>query len=284
MNESWKTVILAPTRMPAWLGPLVVSSTFAGLFWLERRYPLRQAKPEPDHQRVPRNFMIAAITGLVIRRCERPLVEPLAHWVERRQAGLLPRLGLPSPLAEKVLGIVLLDYSLYAWHILLHRVPWLWRSHIVHHADLVLDTSTALRFHWLEFLASIPWRLAQVVVLGIPPPTLALWQKLTLIEVLFHHANLRLPSKVERQLSRFVMTPRLHGIHHSTDAEQSHTNFSSGLTIWDVLHRTLKTGVRQEEIDIGVSNYHSPHELTLLNLLALPLRRQRSGQMEENAP
>jgi sterol desaturase/sphingolipid hydroxylase (fatty acid hydroxylase superfamily) len=261
-------------RSSGWGGALAIGGTLAALLWLERRFPLRTAKPEPDSRRVPRNIVVAAATAAVVRTCERPLVEPLANWVDQRDIGLLPFLKL-QPMTEKILGIVLLDYSLYWWHILLHRVPVLWRSHLVHHTDLVLDTSTALRFHWLEFLASIPWRLAQVAILGIRPRTLALWQRLTLIEVLFHHSNVRLPVEVERQLSRFIVTPRLHGIHHSVVHEERNTNFSSGLSVWDVLHRTLKTNVPQDDIDIGVHTYHAPRELGLPRLMALPFQRQR---------
>ena len=256
-----------------------IGGTLAALFWLERRYPLRLSKPEPDRRRVPRNVMMAASTALVVRLCERPLVEPLAHWVERKQAGLIPRLALP-PMAEKVLGVILMDYSLYWWHILLHRLPFLWSSHVVHHTDPVLDSSTALRFHWLEFLASIPWRAAQVGLLGIRPSTLALWQKLTFAEVLFHHSNLRLPPKAESRLSLFVITPRLHGIHHSVRPEETNANFSSGLAIWDMLHRTRKIDVPQEAIEIGADSYRNAGTLDLPRLLAMPfqryLHRQRS--------
>lgn len=64
--------------------------------------------------------------------------------------------------AETALAVALLDYTLYFWHILLHRMPALWRFHVAHHADLDLDASTALRFHVGEIAASIPWRAAQV--------------------------------------------------------------------------------------------------------------------------
>lgn len=248
---------------------LLIGGAMAALFWLERRRPLRESRPEPDRERLPRNFMIAASAALVVRICERPLVEPLSRCIDRSEAGLLPHLKL-SPLPEKVLGVILLDYSLYWWHVLLHRLPFLWRCHVVHHSDLVLDTSTALRFHWLEFLASIPWRLGQVALLDIRPATLELWQKLTFVEVLFHHSNLRLPVEWERRLGILVVTPRLHGIHHSVKPEETDTNYSSGLTLWDVLHGTLKNDVPQETIEIGVCEYHRPHQLSVSKLLSLP--------------
>lgn len=252
---------------------MAIASTLGVLLWLERRYPLRHAKPESDLQRVPRNVAMAALTALVVRLCERPLVVPLAQWVDRRQTGLLPALKL-QPTTEKVLGVALMDYGLYWWHILLHKVPFLWRSHLAHHTDLVLDTSTALRFHWLEFLASVPYRLAQVGLLGIRPDTLKLWQQLTTVEVLFHHSNLRLPVHLEKWISYFVITPRLHGIHHSVIAEERDKNFSSGLAIWDALHRTRKTDVPQDAIEIGVSAPHVPQELGLRRLLAMPFERK----------
>jgi sterol desaturase/sphingolipid hydroxylase (fatty acid hydroxylase superfamily) len=265
----------AREKPSALLGGLAIAGTFAALFWLERRYPLRRDKPEPDWKRVPRNLTIATTTAAVINLCERPLTAPLAEWVDHRQAGLLPRLGL-RPMTEKVIGLLLLDYSLYWWHVLLHRLPFLWRSHVVHHVDLVLDSTTAVRFHGLEFLASIPWRIAQIALFGIRPPTLQLWQKLTLIEVLFHHANLRLPIELERRLHRMIVTPRMHGIHHSVVPEETNSNFSSGLTIWDVLHRTLRTDVSPRRIEIGVPAYHDPQHVELTDMLALPFQRQQA--------
>ena len=165
---------------------------------------------------------------------------------------------------------MLLDYTLYVWHVLLHRVPLLWRLHLAHHVDLDLDVSTALRFHFGEFIASIPWRLAQVAIIGVPPRTLALWRALTLAEVAFHHANLRLPLPSERLLALLIVTPRLHGIHHSVVRAERDSNFSSGLTLWDRLHGTLRTDVPQEKITIGVPPYAEPGDVTLGKTLALP--------------
>jgi sterol desaturase/sphingolipid hydroxylase (fatty acid hydroxylase superfamily) len=173
------------------------------------------------------------------------------------------------------LAVVALDYTLYLWHVLTHRVPFLWRFHQVHHVDLDLDASTAIRFHFGEMALSVPWRAAQVLVLGVSPRALALWQKLTLIEILFHHSNLELPLEVERWLCCFVVTPRMHGIHHSIVEEEINSNWSSGLTLWDFLHGTLRLDVPQDEIIIGVPAYRKPEELTLPNLLAMPFAPQR---------
>ncbi len=178
-------------------------------------------------------------------------LRPAAGFRSAARLGLVPRLGL-APAAELTLSLLLLDYSLYRWHVLLHRLPMLWRWHRVHHADADLDVSTALRFHAAEMIWSAPWRLGQIFLIGIPPRTLALWSRLTIAEVMFHHANLRLPKRVERVLGRVLMTPRLHGIHHSNVAAHQHSNLSSGLTIWDSLSGTASNCVPQETITIGL--------------------------------
>lgn len=248
---------------------LAIGIGVATLFWLERRYPLRQNRQESDWRRVPRNLALTATTGAVVKLFERPVVEPLSRWVDRREVGLLPLLNL-HPTTEKILSLLLMDYTLYWWHLLSHRTPFLWRNHQVHHIDFDMDMTTALRFHGLEFFMSIPWRVAQVLILGIRPKTLALWQGLTTAEVLFHHSNLRLPVHFEDILRRFIVTPRMHGIHHSVVEEEMNSNFSSGFTVWDVFHGTLKTNIPQEQIEIGVANHRAPDDGKLKTLLRLP--------------
>lgn len=262
-----------PASRRPWLPGAALLAAFGTLLWLEQRHPLRRPV-EPKGRRVLRNLALAAITGAAVRLVERPLLRSLTEQVERRRWGLLQRLPLPDG-ARTALALLLLDYTLYGWHVLLHRVPLLWRCHLVHHADRDLDASTALRFHFAEFLASIPWRGLQVLAGGIPARTLALWQQLTSLSVLFHHSNLRLPLRVEKILSRLIATPRLHGIHHSTVRAEHDSNFSSGLALWDFLHGTARFDVPQERIVIGVPDCAEPGDVTLPKLLALPFRRGR---------
>ena len=76
-----------------------------------------------------------------------------------------------------LMAVLLLDYTLYLWHFLTHKSPMLWRYHQVHHVDLDLDASTALRFHAGEMLLSVPWRVAQVLLLGVSPLAADLWAR-----------------------------------------------------------------------------------------------------------
>jgi sterol desaturase/sphingolipid hydroxylase (fatty acid hydroxylase superfamily) len=170
---------------------------------------------------------------------------------------------------------VLLDYTLYLWHVLVHRAPWLWRFHVVHHIDLDLDATTALRFHFAELVLSVPWRAAQILLVGVSPLALSVWQTLLMLSVLFHHSNVRLAVGLERKINLLVVTPRMHGIHHSVVEEETNSNWSSGLTLWDRLHGTLRLDVPQDAIDIGVPAYREPREVGLGSMLALPFGEER---------
>src|SRR5205085_1488143 len=210
-----------------------------------------------------------------VRLAEVPVVQPLAELVERCRWGLLQRLALPAWL-EVILGVALLDYTLYVWHVLTHRVPFLWRFHVVHHIDLDLDASTALRFHFGELFISVIWRAAQIVVIGVSPFAFAAWQAFLFPSILFHHSNVKIPPELEKKLGNFVVTPRMHGIHHSIERSETDSNWSSGLTIWDFLHGTLKTDVPQDEIIIGVPAYREADEVVLTEILSMPFEEQRS--------
>jgi sterol desaturase/sphingolipid hydroxylase (fatty acid hydroxylase superfamily) len=249
-------------------GPLLGAGAFLLLAWLERRRPLRR-NVEPKLRREARNVAVAALGAPVVLLAETPVVMPLAALAEKRRWGLLQRSGLPYWL-ELPAALLLMDYTFYLWHILLHRVPFLWRFHLVHHTDLDLDASTALRFHAGELLVSIPWRAAQVLAIGMTPRTFAAWQAAFLLCILFHHSEVRLPLAWERRMVRVFVTPRMHGIHHSVVERETNSNWSSGLTVWDWLHGTLRLDV-PDDVTIGVPEYRDPDSVTLGRIMRMPL-------------
>jgi sterol desaturase/sphingolipid hydroxylase (fatty acid hydroxylase superfamily) len=264
---------MSSRKLPSWLSGALVLGAFGALLWFERKRPLRR-EVEPKLTRAARNLAVAASGAVALQLTEKPLVERLTALVERRRWGLLKRARLPLWL-ETAAAVVLLDYTLYLWHVLTHRLPFLWRFHVVHHVDLDLDATTALRFHFAELALSVPWRAAQILLIGVSPLSLSVWQTLLMVSILFHHSNVRLPVELERRLNLLFVTPRMHGIHHSTVREETDSNWSSGLTVWDVLHGTLRLDVPQDEITIGVPAYRDPRELELTKILAMPFGEER---------
>lgn len=259
--------------LPRWVPALAIGATFVTLTAAEWIWSLRSRR-ECKGRRVARNLTVAAIAGGVMGALEEPAVYPVARWCVRRRVGVLR--WLPMPESARILAaVILMDYSLYFWHVLTHRVPLLWKFHLPHHVDLDMDASTALRFHAGEMLFSVPFRMAQVLVLGASVRAYSCWQTATFVSILFHHSNLNLPRRIDDALALLVATPRLHGIHH--DAVKAHTdsNWSSGLTLWDRLHGTFRRDVAQADVVPGVPAYQSPEDVTLPKVLLMPFQPQR---------
>jgi sterol desaturase/sphingolipid hydroxylase (fatty acid hydroxylase superfamily) len=221
--------------------------------------------------RLARNLTLGSIGFALLAILQAPLVAPVSAWTSSNEVGLF---GLiPAPPWVRLAGtFLLLDYTLWVWHWLNHRVPFLWRFHRVHHVDRDMDASTGLRFHFGELAFSAPYRLLQIVAIGAEPLALTIWQTALFACVLFHHSNARLPFRLERALVRVIVTPRMHGIHHSDYRSETDSNWSSILSVWDYLQGTARLDVPQDAVTIGVAAYQDPRDVTLPRLLALPWR------------
>jgi sterol desaturase/sphingolipid hydroxylase (fatty acid hydroxylase superfamily) len=270
------------SRLLGWLIAGLIGGAFCVLSWLERLRPLR-VTVEPGVARTGRNLTMAMLDAVAIRFTETPAARWIAALADNHAWGLVKILTLPR-LIEFTIALLLLDYTLYIWHILTHRVPLLWRFHLVHHVDLDLDASTAMRFHFGEMILSVVFRLGQIFVIGVSPWTLSIWQTLTLASVLFHHSNVRLPRQFERRLNWVLVAPRMHGIHHSASRETTDSNWSSGLTVWDRLHGTLRLDVPDDQITIGVPAYRKTEEVGLREIVVMPFGKQRAIWEYQMAP
>ena len=262
-------------EVPGWIKFPLVAGLCGWLLWRELRAPARAAK-ESKLVRNARNLTVAAVAGAAVQYAEMPLVRPLAIWVETRGFGLVKFWGLPLWL-EVPLAILALDYTLYLWHTLTHRVPLLWRFHQPHHADRDMDASTAVRFHFGEVALSAGWRAAQIVLIGVTPLSYSVWQTGLILSILFHHSNVRLSDRTDRLLGWVLVTPRMHEIHHSNVHEEADSNWSSGLSLWDRLHGTLRLDVPTERITIGVPAYSQAEDVVLPKVLEMPFTEQRES-------
>jgi sterol desaturase/sphingolipid hydroxylase (fatty acid hydroxylase superfamily) len=258
-------------NLPIWLTPAVVAGGFLLFLWIETLRPLR-APRESKLRRMGRNLATAGVGFATAELLQIPILIPISRWTMTRGIGLLNHLGMDGWMRVLV-SFVLLDYTLWFWHWINHRVPFFWRFHSVHHVDRDLDASTALRFHFGELGLSVLFRALQIIAIGADPLSVAIWQMLLFVSILFHHSNTRLPLALERVLVRIVVTPRMHGIHHSDYENETNTNWSSLLSVWDYLHGTIRLDVPQQSVTIGVPAFDDPKKVTLGKILAMPFRR-----------
>jgi sterol desaturase/sphingolipid hydroxylase (fatty acid hydroxylase superfamily) len=250
-----------------------LSLVFVLLLAVEQVAPLRR-RTRP----LPRRLIVNAAMSLLSFGTALAIVRPAALGMQQRtseaQAGIVHFAALP-PAAQAVLAFLLMDLTFYWWHVANHRVPFLWRFHTVHHIDPDLDVSTAFRFHFGEVALSAAFRAAQVGLIGPPLWMFLAYEVAFQANTMFHHSNVRLPPRLERLVNRVLVTPRMHGIHHSQVAGETNSNYSVVFSWWDRLHRTFGVDVPQERIVIGVPAYSAPEDNTLPNVLLLPFRRQR---------
>jgi len=252
---------------------LAAGALFLLLLVLERLFPLRSAR----HSLVPEillNLAVSAAAFAVAALVVRPSLAASMRWAAEARFGLVHLVPLP-PAGRGVLAFLGMDLAFYYWHRLNHEVPVLWRFHNVHHTDPALGVSTSFRFHFAEVALSAGFRVLQVTLLGIGPWTYAVYELAFHANTLFHHSNVRLPIRAERRLNRLLVTPRMHGIHHSQVKEESFSNYSVVLPWWDRLHRTLRLNVPQARIVIGVPGYSRAEDNRFLRLFTMPFRKQR---------
>jgi sterol desaturase/sphingolipid hydroxylase (fatty acid hydroxylase superfamily) len=246
------------------LGKLFMAGWIIALLLAERLYPATTRQPG-DLRRVIRNGLMGV--GVVA-------MGPLVLMIHRTWFGITPPL---VPLAHigpdwLVLPIqfLIFDAWVYATHRAYHRIPIMWRLHAPHHLDEHLDVTSAFRFHPGEILLSALLRAVPCLAVGISPAHLLLFESVLTANAVFHHSNLRLPGWLERPLSRLIVTPSIHWVHHHAVRADTDSNYAALLSVWDRLFGTRSVTRRWGDMPIGVEGVA---ERDIGSLLAWPFRK-----------
>ena len=246
---------------------------YGSLFLIERFRPLRR----PVRSLLSRIVVNISITALVFISASifiSPLAKSIIHLTSIHGFGLLSLLPF-NPFLLFVTGFLLMDLTFYYWHRLNHELPLLWRFHNVHHIDPDLDVTTSMRFHVVEIAYSSLFRLVQLSVIGLDPITFLCYEFVFQASTFFQHSNIKLPIRIERWLNKVIVTPRMHGIHHSNYRDETNSNYSVVFSFWDKLHRTIQLNVPQQSVTIGVPGYEQVQDNNFKNLMLMPFKRQR---------
>ena len=241
----------------------LIAVTLVALFFAERLWPVARAKLGTP--RLIKNFFLAALNIIAS-----PLIVlPLTSLV----SGFAPQWRPVEWTGWQALAIdlLVLDFWIYLWHRANHVFPLLWRFHVVHHLDETLDTSTGLRFHVGEVILSSLVRAGVIFLLNIPLQTVVIFETLIAVAALFQHSNVRLPGPLERALSKLIVTPSLHWIHHHALRADTDSNYATVLSFWDLVFKTRSRTQRTPELAIGVEHMH---DRNLWSLLLTPFARK----------
>lgn len=227
------------------------------------------------------NLSILVLSSLLLRIAFPAAATGAALWAGAYGYGLLPLIGI-SPLVAGVIAFIILDFAVWLEHLLSHKVPVLWRIHRVHHSDTGLDLTTALRFHPLEILLSMLWKSAVILLIGAPAVSVLIFEIVLNGAAMFNHANIKLPAGLDHVLRRLVVTPDMHSIHHSSQPDETDSNYGFNLSLWDRLFSTYRARSRQtpEDMRIGLDSYRNPLPQRLVWSLLLPFRPRDTDRLQ----
>ncbi len=234
------------------------------------RHPTVDSKP----RRLAVNLSLTGIDIILVKLIMGTAAVGTAQFAVERGWGLLNLVDFPAAL-EMFLAVVFLDLMIYLQHVVVHMVPFFWRFHAVHHSDLDLDVSSGLRFHPVEILGSLLFKMGVILALGPTIMTVIVFEAILNGMAQFSHSNIKLPLPLDRVLRVLIVTPDMHRIHHSEEVSETNSNFGFNLSIWDRLLETYNQDAKkpQAEIAIGLSNYKEPKNLTLAKILLMPLHK-----------
>ena len=244
-------------------------------FWsIESIIPLFRFKYKKFQHAIPNFFF--TFTTIIVNFSLAFLLLNSADWVTLNNFGLLNWLNLPL-FFSVLLGIFLLDLiGAYLPHYIQHKVKFLWKIHLVHHSDHNVDTTTANRHHPFESVIRFLFTLLGVIVLGTSIGIVFLYQSLSLILSQFNHANIKLPTNLNKALSYIIVTPNMHKVHHHYVMPYTDSNFGNIFSFWDRFFGTYMH-LNPKKIIYGVDKFFIKEENEkITKLLYRPFEKSRS--------
>ena len=91
-----------------------------------------------------------------------------------------------------------------------------------------------------------------IITFNISLINLLLIEAIILLSSIFHHSNINLPSKLEKFLSSFVVTPSIHWVHHHKRQSETDANYSTIFSWWDKIFNSKSSFKRKNKMPIGV--------------------------------
>ncbi|WP_409433580.1 sterol desaturase family protein [Litorimonas sp. RW-G-Af-16] len=239
---------------------------------LEAAWP-RKVRSQKRGPRWLSNLALVGIDTLVLRVLFPVVAVGVAAFASTQGWGLFNYLALPIWL-EIALAVIVLDMLIYWQHRLFHAVPFFWRFHKVHHADRDLDVSSGVRFHPVEIVFSMAYKIICVLILGPAVAAVILFEIILNASALFNHANIRLPAWLDQVMRKLIVTPDFHRVHHSIQMRESNQNFGFCLSIWDHLFGsyTAQPEGGHDGMVIGLSEAQTDDPNHLIWSLTLPFK------------
>jgi sterol desaturase/sphingolipid hydroxylase (fatty acid hydroxylase superfamily) len=250
--------------------PIIIITVLVLIFTLEGFIPHMQGRRLRIRHGLP-HVLTAVLNGLLTRLFLAGITIQVTSWAQAHSLGLVRMVELPGTV-RMIIVFLLFDIWMYYWHMANHRFSLFWRFHRAHHTDIAMDTTTALRFHPGELLLSSFMRLPALILIGMSFGELVLFEVMLNISTLFHHSNLALPEKWDSRLRVVIATPNMHRVHHSVERDETNSNYTSFLSLWDRLGGTFRMRADTRTITLGLPSFREEKYQRLWGFLITPFQ------------
>jgi sterol desaturase/sphingolipid hydroxylase (fatty acid hydroxylase superfamily) len=168
-----------------------------------------------------------------------------------------------------LLSLLLVDFLYWIQHYCHHKVPLLWRFHVLHHSQKEINFFTDFRYHVVEYVVRYTFLIIPFLILKLDAPVIVAYVIFSKCYSHFYHGNIRTNLGPLRYV---LVTPQSHRVHHSLKPEHRDQNFGAIFSIWDFMLGTqCKTFTVYPET--GIADAAFPHEqkIGLKSLLLTPI-------------
>ncbi len=259
----------AELRMTSFVALILM---FAGL---ELIWPRRVADKNSKFRRL-NNILLLSVNFIAVRFLVPLATFQVALISAEREFGLFNVISVPMILSV-LLTILIFDFLIYIQHVVSHKINFLWRVHRVHHSDLEFDVTTGIRFHPIEIILSMFYKLLAVYLIGPLAFSIILYEIILNAAALFGHSNILLNAKLDRILRKLFVTPDMHRIHHSVLRKETDSNYGNIFSIWDKVFKTYRPlpEAGYDGMVIGLDEFRDASSGQVLQLLKNPFTTGR---------
>jgi len=232
--------------------------------------PMTYKKSKLRHAGV--NFAFTVI-HLIIHTFLAIVIIQLSDWCRQHHFGLVYWLQAGVGITVLVSFLALDFFGGWLVHITEHKIPLLWRFHVIHHADNNVDVTTGLRHHPIESVLRGVFFFMGILVSGAPMYAVMIFQTLLVFATAFTHANIRLPQWLDTAAGWVLVSPNMHKVHHHWMQPYTDSNYGAVLSVWDRLLGTFRK-LPVTDIRYGLDRYYpNDKDEEFIQLLNSPFKK-----------
>lgn len=180
------------------------------------------------------------------------LFQDFQNWIGLDVIGIIDVMAWPVAI-QLIVYFILRDFIQWNTHVLLHKVPFLWNYHKVHHSVKEMGFAAHLRFHWMENIVYATIQYLPLAMIGFNLEHAFFVYLATTVVGHWNHTNFTMNIG---PLKYILNNPEMHIWHHAKHLppeRKTGVNFGLTLSIWDYLFGTNYIPYNGRDIELGFS-------------------------------